>query len=78
MHAGQSAPSRARRENRIPVEERLAVDMQTAADLLSCSRRHLYDLIAEQRITSVKIGRLRMITRAELKRFLAELGGSAA
>jgi excisionase family DNA binding protein len=63
---------RNRRANPVPPAERLALDVQSAADMLSTSRRHLYDLIAEGRLASTKIGLRRVIPRSEIERLLAE------
>ena len=65
-------PQRNRRANPVPLAERLALDMQSAADMLSTSRRHLYDLIAEGRLVTTKIGLRRVIARSEIERLLAE------
>jgi excisionase family DNA binding protein len=63
--------ARKRRVNPIPPEQRHALDMQSAADMLSCSRRHLYDLIAEGAIATSMIGAHRVIARTEIERLLA-------
>ena len=70
--AARECRSRSRRLNPIPPEQRLAVGVETAANLLSISRRHLYELIAEDRLVSAKIGARRVILVAEIERFLAE------
>lgn len=66
------AKPRNRRTNPVPPEQRLGLDMQNGADMLSVSRRQLYDLIAEGRIKTVKIGLRRVIPRSEIERLLAE------
>jgi excisionase family DNA binding protein len=50
---------------------RLAYSVSEACRLLSISRRHLYDLLAEGRIKSTKLGDRRLIAHAELERLLA-------
>jgi excisionase family DNA binding protein len=53
--------------------ERLLVSTAEAADALSLSRRHVHRLIDEGRLASVRVGRRRLVPRAELTRFVASL-----
>lgn len=55
------------------IERHLSVT--TVADILSCSRGHIYDLIAAKKIRSTDIGVNRAKTRipeSEVARFLAQ------
>jgi excisionase family DNA binding protein len=72
MDASTLRRRRTRRPNPVPPRERLAVPVDVAADLLSCSRRHLYDLITEGQLVTIKVGRRRLVPRAELERLLAK------
>jgi excisionase family DNA binding protein len=49
---------------------RLAYDPNEVAAKLSCSRRHVYDMMADGTLASIKIGKLRRITHAELMRLV--------
>lgn len=60
--------------DRVPAKEKLAYTVSEAASLLSLSRSLMYELINAGKIETVKIGRARRITKAQLDRFLAELG----
>jgi excisionase family DNA binding protein len=82
VHMDANAPDspdhktrRNKRENAVPREQRIALDIETAADMLSVSRRHVYDLINEGRIRSTKLGDRRLISRRELERLIEERAG---
>jgi len=55
---------------------RLAYDPNEVAAKLSCSRRHVYDMIADGTLASVKIGRLRRIPHSELMRLVEQQEGA--
>lgn len=57
---------------------RLAYSIDETAVALGVSRRTIYDLISDGRLTSAKIGARRVISHSELERFLAELASEAA
>lgn len=63
---------RNRRPNPLPPEQRIAVDVETAADMLSISRRHIYELIAAGDLTTAKVGARRLVRIAEIQRYLTE------
>ncbi len=63
---------RARRANPVPPENRIAVDVVTAADMLSVSRRHLYQLISAGDLATAKVGSRRLVRVAEIERFLVQ------
>lgn len=50
--------------------KRLAYTVEEAAELLSMSRSQLFRLIDLMEISSIKIGKLRRITHAQLDTFL--------
>ena len=50
--------------------DRLLVDVETAAGMLSLHRSRLFPLLARGVIRSIKIGRSRRISVAELQRFI--------
>ncbi len=50
--------------------DKLMVDVETAAEMLSVTRSLLYVLIARKRICSIKIGKSRRIAISELHRFV--------
>lgn len=52
---------------------RLAYTIEETAQLLSLSRAHVYRLVEVEELKSVKIGRSRRITEAQLREFLARL-----
>ena len=54
----------------IGIEEKLAVDLRTAALMLSISRRTLENYIAAKRLPVRKIGRRTLVLKRELERFL--------
>ncbi len=47
--------------------------MADAAATLSISRMHLYEMVNTGQIATVKIGRRRFVTDAELERYVASL-----
>lgn len=51
---------------------RMAYTVQAAADLLSVSRSHMYELIQSGKIQSIKIGKSRRITSKQLDAYLAQ------
>ncbi|HEY7414332.1 MAG TPA: excisionase family DNA-binding protein [Ktedonobacteraceae bacterium] len=55
----------------IQVADRLVVDPETAAEILSVHRSKLFGLLARGSIRSIKIGRSRRIPVAELEKFIA-------
>jgi excisionase family DNA binding protein len=67
-----------RKQLRDPHPTALAYSVDEASRVLGVSRRTVYELIAEGRIRSAKLYARRLITRAELERFLAELASEAA
>jgi excisionase family DNA binding protein len=52
--------------------DRLAYSIDETARLLSISRRHVYELIAEGRLVGRKLGARRVIPRREIDALLAE------
>jgi excisionase family DNA binding protein len=62
---------RQRRNNPVAPEQRLAVDVDGAAHLLSVSRRTIYKLITDGQLATLKIGARRLIARSEIERLLA-------
>jgi excisionase family DNA binding protein len=70
--------SRRRKQLRDPHPTALAYSVDEAARVLGVSRRTVYELIAEGRLHSAKLYARRLVTRAELERFLAELASGAA
>jgi excisionase family DNA binding protein len=82
-HVAASTPkypdgSRRRKQPRDPHPTALAYSVDEAARVLAISRRTVYELIAEGRLRSTKLYARRLVTRAELERFLAELVSEAA
>lgn len=71
MNTNASERRRQRRANPVAPEQRLAVDIEAAARLLSVSRRTIYKLITEGRLVTLKIGARRVISRVEIERLLA-------
>lgn len=65
------------RMERIPVKEQLAYTVSEAAALLSLSRSLMYELINAGKIETVRIGRSRRITRAQLERFVSGLSNDS-
>ena len=51
-------------------ESRLLLTPEAAASRLSCGRSTVYDLIAEGRLESIRIGRSRRIPVSALERFI--------
>lgn len=51
--------------------------VKEAAEMLSITRKHLYTLIGRGEISTVTIGRRRLIPAAELDRFVEDLIRSA-
>jgi excisionase family DNA binding protein len=61
------------------LERALVVNPRTACLMLSCSHKHLYQLMADGEIESFKCGRARKITVASIKALIARgLAASAA
>jgi excisionase family DNA binding protein len=59
------------------VDDRIiAYKVEHAARLLDYSRAHLYNLIADGELKSVKLGAARRITRTEIDRNLSERAAS--
>lgn len=54
------------------MSSKLAYTVAEAANLLSISRSHLYELIHAGRIQSVKFGRSRRVTAEQIKSFLSD------
>src|SRR5690349_9854379 len=63
---GQTADAR----TTVPQMERLLVDVETAAAMLSLHRSRLFPLMAQGAIRSCKIGKSRRIPVSELQRFI--------
>jgi excisionase family DNA binding protein len=57
-----------------PAAERLAYSVNEAADLTGLSRDLLYDQMRRGNLTSIKVGRRRLITRHHLQQFLGTSG----
>jgi excisionase family DNA binding protein len=55
-------------------DSRLAYSIPDASRLLSISRRHVYQLLSERKLKSIKLGSRRLIPRSELERLVAEGG----
>ena len=53
--------------------DKLAYNVDEAAELLSIGRTMVFQLIAEGRLGSLKIGNRRLIPRQDLEAFIAEL-----
>lgn len=58
--------------------EIMAFGIEGAARALSVGRGKIYDLIATERIRTIKIGGRRLIPRTELERLVAEGDGSTS
>lgn len=54
----------------------LLLQLPDAARTLGIGRSKLYELIAEKKITVVKIGRRTLIAQGELERYVRELCGA--
>lgn len=54
-----------------PSQQPLAYTVAAAAGLVSMSRSTFYELIAKGEIKTIKIGRCRRITRAQLEHFIS-------
>jgi excisionase family DNA binding protein len=61
-----------REPKEIPLPTILLSEEETA-DLLGLGRTHTYELVMSGKIASVKIGRRRLVIRAELQRFIERL-----
>lgn len=57
----------------VPAQPRAMYSPEGAAQYLSCSRAHLYRLIAQGRLVGFRWGRLRRFSRAELDRVAAAI-----
>jgi excisionase family DNA binding protein len=57
----------------IGIDDRLAFGREESAALLGISRSHLDGLIFDKTIKAIKSGQRTLITREELKRYLATL-----
>lgn len=57
---------------------KLAFDVNEAAEMLSISRRTLYELIRSERIGSIKIGSRRLVRLTDLTDFLDSCENDAA
>lgn len=55
----------------MPVEDRIAVDVETAAEMLGISRGALYPLVMSGDVPSFKIGRRRLVPIAGLREWAA-------
>jgi excisionase family DNA binding protein len=51
----------------------LLLTVEEAAEMLRIGRTRTYELVMSGRITSVKIGRRRLVVRASLQEFVARL-----
>lgn len=64
-----------------PLVEPVLLSPDQAAKALGCGRTQVYSLLAQERLRSVKIGRLRRIPAAEISRYVDALlaeGGERA
>lgn len=52
--------------NSQPADEQIAYDVRHAAQVLDLSERQVWQLVASKQIPSVKLGRSRRISRADL------------
>ncbi len=52
------------------MEDRILLTPEAAASRLSCGRSTIYDLMAEGRLESIRIGRSRRIPVSALERFI--------
>lgn len=64
-------------EPRPPWRERAAVSMGEAADLLGCTRQHLWNLQQRGGLRSVRLGRRIVIPTSEILRLVGEESGGA-
>ena len=55
-----------------PYDGVLALSVSDAARAIGVSRATLYVLFAQRQLNSVKIGKRRLVERAEVERFLAD------
>ena len=67
----QKTPSRRKRERPIRPDA-LAYGVQEAADVLSISRRSVYDLIEKGRLKPIKLCGRTLITRAALEQLVVD------
>ena len=51
---------------------------ETAAEILGCGRSHMYRLIAEGAVRSVKVGRLRRVPSSEVDAYIGRLLAAGA
>jgi excisionase family DNA binding protein len=58
--------------------DRYAYSPAEAAQLIGCTRKHIYSLMSRGDLASVLIGRCRRIPRTELERLCGLDGGDAA
>ena len=58
--------------------DRLLLTPEETAQMLRVGRSTVYELIASGRLKSVKIGRCRRVTRAQVDEFVLWLSGSEA
>jgi len=58
--------------------EKLLYTVEEAAELLSVSRCKVYELISDELLYSVKVGRSRRVPAVALARFVETLSGAAA
>jgi len=62
-----------RRQEGLPVSERLALSVEEAGALLGISRDLAYDLVARRELPSVRLGRRLVVPRRALEDALARL-----
>jgi excisionase family DNA binding protein len=62
-----------RRQEELPVSERLALSVEEAGALLGISRDLAYDLVARGELPSVRLGRRLVVPRRALEDALARL-----
>jgi excisionase family DNA binding protein len=62
-----------RRQEGLPVSERLALSVEEAGALLGISRDLAYDLVARWELPSVRLGRRLVVSRRALEDALARL-----
>ncbi len=59
------------------IGDKLVYNVDEAAELLSIGRTMVFQLIAEGRLGSLKIGHRRLVPRQDLEAFIAELRSPA-
>ena len=57
--------------------QKLLRTVEEAAEMLSVSRCTIYQLINEEQLYSVKLGRARRVPATAIQQFVDELGGAA-